>query len=100
MGVVIQLPGGALRAHCKGASEIILASCNKYLSEDGSVVPLDGATIKHLNATIESFANEALRTLCLRMRKSRMGSHPMIKFRWMGTLALALWGSKTPSGLE
>ncbi|TVU48031.1 hypothetical protein EJB05_07652 [Eragrostis curvula] len=65
MGVVIQLPEGGLRAHCKGASEIILASCNKYLNEQGSVVPLDDATISHLNATIESFANEALRTLCL-----------------------------------
>ncbi|KAF8758104.1 hypothetical protein HU200_010769 [Digitaria exilis] len=65
MGVVIQLPGGALRAHCKGASEIILASCTKYMDEHGNVVPLDGATVDHLNATINSFANEALRTLCL-----------------------------------
>ncbi|KAL5219282.1 hypothetical protein ABZP36_019966 [Zizania latifolia] len=65
MGVVIQLPGGAMRAHCKGASEIILASCNKYLNEQGNVVPLDAATIDHLNSTIDSFANEALRTLCL-----------------------------------
>ncbi|CAO2207179.1 unnamed protein product [Urochloa humidicola] len=65
MGVVIQLPGGALRAHCKGASEIILASCTKYMDEHGDVVPLDGATVDHLNATIDAFANEALRTLCL-----------------------------------
>ncbi|CAL4999644.1 unnamed protein product [Urochloa decumbens] len=65
MGVVIQLPGGALRAHCKGASEIILASCNKYMDEHGDVVALDGAMVDHLRATIDSFANEALRTLCL-----------------------------------
>ncbi|CAO2184162.1 unnamed protein product [Urochloa humidicola] len=65
MGVVIQLPGGALRAHCKGASEIILASCTKYMDEHGDVVPLDGATVDHLKATIDAFANEALRTLCL-----------------------------------
>ncbi|KAM0851067.1 hypothetical protein ACQ4PT_052678 [Festuca glaucescens] len=65
MGVVIQLPGGAFRAHCKGASEIILASCSKYLNDQGVVVPLDSATVAHLNATIDSFANEALRTLCL-----------------------------------
>jgi P-type Ca2+ transporter type 2C len=65
MGVVIQLPEGALRAHCKGASEIILASCSKYLNEDGNVIPLDSGTIDHLKATIDSFANEALRTLCL-----------------------------------
>jgi len=65
MGVVIQLPGGALRAHCKGASEIILASCTRYLDEHGNVVALEGATTDHLRATIDSFANEALRTLCL-----------------------------------
>ncbi|GFY93736.1 cation transporter/ E1-E2 ATPase family protein [Actinidia rufa] len=45
MGVVLELPGGGLRAHCKGASEIILAACDKD--------------------TIEQFASEALRTLCL-----------------------------------
>ncbi|KAL6858909.1 hypothetical protein ACP4OV_017911 [Aristida adscensionis] len=65
MGVVVQLPNGSLRAHCKGASEIILASCAKYLDEHGHVAPLDGATVDHLNATINSFANDALRTLCL-----------------------------------
>ncbi|XP_006649589.2 calcium-transporting ATPase 2, plasma membrane-type-like [Oryza brachyantha] len=65
MGVVIQLPGGAMRAHSKGASEIILASCSKFLNDQGNVVPLDDATVAHLNATITSFANEALRTLCL-----------------------------------
>ncbi|KAL6646113.1 hypothetical protein ACP70R_017721 [Stipagrostis hirtigluma subsp. patula] len=65
MGVVIQLPNGSLRAHCKGASEIILASCTKYLNERGDVAALDSATVDHLNATIDSFANEALRTLCL-----------------------------------
>ncbi|KAL6661221.1 hypothetical protein ACP70R_000605 [Stipagrostis hirtigluma subsp. patula] len=65
MGVVIQLPNGSLRAHCKGASEIILASCTKYLNEHGDVAALDSATVDHLNATIDSFANEALRTLCL-----------------------------------
>lgn len=65
MGVVIQLPGGGYRAHCKGASEIILAACDKFLDTAGNIVPLDEASISHLKSTIESFANEALRTLCL-----------------------------------
>ncbi|WOK92357.1 hypothetical protein Cni_G01048 [Canna indica] len=65
MAVVLQLPGGGYRAHCKGASEIILAACSKVLDSTGDVVPLDEATVSHLNSTIESFANEALRTLCL-----------------------------------
>ncbi|XP_024984374.1 calcium-transporting ATPase 2, plasma membrane-type-like isoform X5 [Cynara cardunculus var. scolymus] len=65
MGVVLELPEGVVRAHCKGASEIILAACDKMINANGEVVPLDQASIKHLKSTIESFADEALRTLCL-----------------------------------
>ncbi|KAJ6809250.1 calcium-transporting ATPase 1, plasma membrane-type-like [Iris pallida] len=65
MGVVIQLPEGGYRAHCKGASEIVLAACDKYIDPAGSVVPLDESMARQLNATIENFASEALRTLCL-----------------------------------
>ncbi|XP_057501013.1 calcium-transporting ATPase 2, plasma membrane-type-like isoform X1 [Actinidia eriantha] len=65
MGVVLELPGGGLRAHCKGASEIILAACDKVINSNGEVVPLDKASINHLKNTIEQFASEALRTLCL-----------------------------------
>nr|XP_023915424.1 calcium-transporting ATPase 2, plasma membrane-type-like isoform X2 [Quercus suber] len=65
MGVVLELPQGGLRAHCKGASEIILAACDKVINANGEIVPLDEATINYLNDTINQFANEALRTLCL-----------------------------------
>ncbi|KAK7309153.1 hypothetical protein RJT34_05666 [Clitoria ternatea] len=65
MSVVVELPGGRLRAHCKGASEIILAACDKMLNSNGEVVPLDEESTNHLKATIEQFASEALRTLCI-----------------------------------
>jgi Ca2+-transporting ATPase len=65
MGVVIELPNGGFRAHCKGASEIVLAACDKVIDSNGVVVPLDEASINHLNDTIERFASESLRTLCL-----------------------------------
>ncbi|KAA8531573.1 hypothetical protein F0562_006282 [Nyssa sinensis] len=65
MGVVLELPEGGLRAHCKGASEIILAACDKAINSNGEVVPLDEASINHLKATIDQFASEALRTLCI-----------------------------------
>ncbi|KAG0464345.1 hypothetical protein HPP92_020414 [Vanilla planifolia] len=65
MAVVLQLPEGGYRAHCKGASEILLASCSKVLDSTGKAVPIDEETTKHLNDTIETFAKEALRTLCL-----------------------------------
>lgn len=65
MGVVLELPGEGCQAHCKGASEIILAACDKTLNSAGEVIPLDERSINHLKDTIEKFANEALRTLCL-----------------------------------
>ncbi|KAL8528824.1 hypothetical protein ACS0TY_006323 [Phlomoides rotata] len=65
MGVVLELPEGGLRAHTKGASEIVLAACDKVINSNGEVVPLDEVAFKHLTDTIEQFANEALRTLCL-----------------------------------
>ncbi|KAI4337048.1 hypothetical protein L6164_015506 [Bauhinia variegata] len=65
MGVVLQLPDGCFRAHCKGASEIILAECDKVIDSNGEVVPLHEQSISDLRNTIENFASEGLRTLCL-----------------------------------
>ncbi|KAJ0233469.1 Calcium-transporting ATPase 2 [Hirschfeldia incana] len=68
MGVVIELEeggGSLLRAHTKGASEIVLAACDKVVNSSGDVVPLDEESFNYLNVTINDFANEALRTLCL-----------------------------------
>ncbi|XP_043713443.1 calcium-transporting ATPase 2, plasma membrane-type-like [Telopea speciosissima] len=65
MGVALELPEGGFRAHCKGASELILATCDKVIDKNGEVVPLDETSIRHLKDTIEQFASEALRTLCL-----------------------------------
>ncbi|KAJ3674350.1 hypothetical protein LUZ60_004966 [Juncus effusus] len=65
MGVILRSQENRLRAHTKGASEIVLSLCDRYLDSSGQILPLDESTAKSLNATIESFANEALRTLCL-----------------------------------
>ncbi|XP_021992463.1 calcium-transporting ATPase 2, plasma membrane-type isoform X2 [Helianthus annuus] len=65
MGVVLELPEGGVRAHCKGASEIVLAACDKAINENGEVVALDEESVNRLKSTIDSFAGEALRTLCL-----------------------------------
>ncbi|KAK4434360.1 Calcium-transporting ATPase 1 [Sesamum alatum] len=65
MGVVLELPGEGFQVHCKGASEIILAACDKVLNSTGDVVPLDESSMNHLKDTIEQFASEALRTLCI-----------------------------------
>ena len=65
MGVALETPEGGLRAHCKGASEIILAACDKVINSDGVVVSIDKESSDYLTSTINQFAGEALRTLCL-----------------------------------
>ncbi|KAD5960941.1 hypothetical protein R6Q59_013961 [Mikania micrantha] len=65
MGVVLELPEGTVRAHCKGASEIILAACDKMINANGEVSNLDEASLNHLKGIIDKFAGNALRTLCL-----------------------------------
>ncbi|WOG93018.1 hypothetical protein DCAR_0312297 [Daucus carota subsp. sativus] len=65
MAVVLELAEGGKRAHTKGASEIVLAACDKVMNSNGEVVPLDEEMLNHLKVTIDEFASEALRTLCL-----------------------------------
>jgi len=65
MAVLISLPDGAHRWFCKGASEIIVEMCDKVIDQNGDVIPLSDARRKNITDTINSFASDALRTLCL-----------------------------------
>ncbi|MBA0840673.1 hypothetical protein Goarm_003240 [Gossypium armourianum] len=96
MGVVLELPGGGLRAHTKGASEIVLAGCDKVIDSNGEVVPLDEKSINHLNATINEFANEALRTLCLAYLELKNGFSSDNAIPVSGYTCLGIVGIKDP----
>ncbi|KAF7071600.1 hypothetical protein CFC21_076876 [Triticum aestivum] len=65
MAVLVSLPGGGHRWFCKGASEIIVEMCDKVIDQDGDVIPLSDDRRKNITDTINSFASDALRTLCL-----------------------------------
>ncbi|XP_031284814.1 calcium-transporting ATPase 4, plasma membrane-type-like [Pistacia vera] len=66
MSVLVSLPdNGGFRAFCKGASEIVLKMCDKIVNADGEVVPLSEDQRKNMTNVINSFASQALRTLCL-----------------------------------
>uniref|UniRef100_J3LQU0 Calcium-transporting ATPase n=1 Tax=Oryza brachyantha TaxID=4533 RepID=J3LQU0_ORYBR len=69
MSTILELPAGGYRAHCKGASEIVLAACDKFIDERGCISPLDDTTSSKLNDIIKTFSSEALRTLCLAYRE-------------------------------
>ncbi|XP_048232788.1 calcium-transporting ATPase 2, plasma membrane-type [Ricinus communis] len=96
MGVVVELPEGGLRAHTKGASEIVLAACDKVINSNGEVVSLDEASINHLKVTIDQFANEALRTLCLAYMDLESGFSPDDPIPVTGYTCIGIVGIKDP----
>ncbi|CAL9092162.1 unnamed protein product [Musa textilis] len=65
MSVLITVPGGGTRAFCKGASEIILQMCDQIIDSDGNTIFLSKTQREDMMNVINSFACEALRTLCL-----------------------------------
>ncbi|KAJ7976747.1 Calcium-transporting ATPase [Quillaja saponaria] len=65
MSVFVALPDGGVRIFCKGASEIILKMCDKIIDSNGEAVDLPEEQARNITRVINSFASEALRTLCL-----------------------------------
>ncbi|KAL0545568.1 hypothetical protein IC582_015455 [Cucumis melo] len=96
MGVVLELPAGGFRVHSKGASEIVLASCDKVLDSDGEAVPLNEESINFLKETIEEFAGEALRTLCLAYMDIEGGYNPESPIPACGYTCIGIVGIKDP----
>ncbi|OIT21164.1 PREDICTED: calcium-transporting ATPase 2, plasma membrane-type-like [Nicotiana attenuata] len=96
MGVVLELPEGGLRAHTKGASEIVLATCDKVINSKGEVVPLDETSTNHLKTTIDQFASEALRTLCLAYMELDKGFSYNADIPVSGYTCIGIVGIKDP----
>ncbi|KAG5539135.1 hypothetical protein RHGRI_019629 [Rhododendron griersonianum] len=65
MSVLVSLPSGGIRVFSKGASEIVLKMCEKVVNEEGDSIPMSIEQRKSIANVINSFACEALRTLCL-----------------------------------
>lgn len=57
--------------YTKGASEIVLARCNRMLAQDGAVVPLTDAKRKEFEKTITKMASCALRTICMAYKEMK-----------------------------
>ncbi|KAL4396657.1 hypothetical protein AHAS_Ahas01G0113800 [Arachis hypogaea] len=97
MGVVVKVQdGGGLRAHSKGASEIVLASCDKVINSNGEIVSLDEEAMNHLSKTINQFAGEALRTLCLAYMELENGFSPEDPIPSSGYTCIGVVGIKDP----
>jgi P-type Ca2+ transporter type 2C len=95
MSVIVNLPGGRHRAFCKGASEIILRMCNKIVDSGGEIKPLEESKMKETLEIINSFACDALRTLCLAFIDME-GYDESEEIPTEGYTLLAVFGIKDP----
>ncbi|KAG2547456.1 hypothetical protein PVAP13_9KG101600 [Panicum virgatum] len=96
MSIILELPGGGYRAHCKGASEVVLAACDKFIDARGSIVALNNTTTNKLNGIIETFSKEALRTLCLAYREMDDGFSIDEPIPLRGYTCIGIVGIKDP----
>ncbi|KAI9354502.1 hypothetical protein DFJ73DRAFT_958883 [Zopfochytrium polystomum] len=56
---------------CKGAAEIVLQSCDRYLNDEGKAMPITPEIRAELEALIEGMASSALRTICVAFKPFR-----------------------------
>eukprot|EP00760_Papus_ankaliazontas_P014439 PhM_4_TR16080/c6_g2_i1/m.38362/K01537/E3.6.3.8; Ca2+-transporting ATPase len=66
----------ALTLYCKGASELILADCNQYLSPEGKVVDLDDMHRQSILDSIAGMANQGNRTIGVAVKKLLETDYP------------------------
>lgn len=59
--------------HTKGAAEVVLAMCTRYLSAGGEVLELDDAKRKEFTDLLATMSSKALRSICLATRGTSDG---------------------------
>lgn len=95
MSVLIQLPNGGFRSFCKGASEVILEQCDNVLDSEGNITSLSEMQKEKVLNTINSFASEALRTLCIAFKDINKISYDQ-NVPEDGYTLIAVFGIKDP----
>ncbi|KAJ7561896.1 hypothetical protein O6H91_03G046200 [Diphasiastrum complanatum] len=96
MGIVTRLSDGSFHAHWKGASEIVLDMCDRILDENGNVVLIDKNMQQELKGIIKTFADEALRTLCLAFKDLNQAPFLNDPIPDRGCICVAIIGIKDP----
>ncbi|KAF8033666.1 hypothetical protein BT93_C0061 [Corymbia citriodora subsp. variegata] len=67
-GVAVKLPDSEVHIHWKGAAEIVLASCTKYLDANDQVVAMDEDKKMYFRKAIEDMAAGSLRCIAIAYR--------------------------------
>lgn len=96
MGIIVRDQRGNVRAHWKGAAELISKLCNRYVDIDGNVAPIEDSKRLELNTVIETFASAALRTLCLAYKEIEDIPGPNDSIPDQGFILSTILGIKDP----
>lgn len=67
-GVAVRLPDSGVRVHWKGAAEIVLAACTKYLDSNDNAVTMDEEKVAYFRNAIEDMASSSLRCVAIAYR--------------------------------
>ncbi|XP_071700936.1 calcium-transporting ATPase 10, plasma membrane-type-like [Rutidosis leptorrhynchoides] len=67
-GVAVKRTDSEVHVHWKGAAEIVLAACTRYMDSNEQLVPLDEATVEYYKKAIEDMAAESLRCVAIAFR--------------------------------
>ena len=62
--ILTTMEDGRNMVFVKGASEMVLSICDRYVDQTGNVVPLDSTERERLESLISEMANATLRTIC------------------------------------
>ncbi|CAH1432573.1 unnamed protein product [Lactuca virosa] len=64
-GVAVKRPDSEVHVHWKGAAEIVLAACSRYMGSDESPVPLDYGKLEYFKKAIEDMSAKGLRCVAI-----------------------------------
>ncbi|KAK9059539.1 hypothetical protein SSX86_020243 [Deinandra increscens subsp. villosa] len=64
-GVAVKRSDSEVHVHWKGAAEIVLAACTRYMDSNEQLVPLDEGKVEYFNQAIEDMAGRSLRCVAI-----------------------------------
>ncbi|KAF5786159.1 putative P-type Ca(2+) transporter [Helianthus annuus] len=67
-GVAVRRTDSEVHVHWKGAVEIMLAACTRYMDSNEQLVPLDEGTVGYFKKAIEDMARGSLRCVAIAYR--------------------------------
>jgi Ca2+-transporting ATPase len=78
-GVAVKTADSDVHIHWKGAAEIVLGSCTKYMDANGDLVPMDDDQMTSFKNSIEEMAAKSLRCVAFAFRSCYKGEVPVVE---------------------